>query len=519
MPVTNTHEDYDKHINQWKRCRDAYEGEDTIKASNEKYLPLLTGHENAKDKKYIAYKERALWFSATKRFVIGKLGAIFRKDTSYEGYDGEQWDALFEDVTLTGMSMEQFERLVTRELTIVSRYGILADIADASEDRRPKLCGYMAENITNWETGRVGSEIKLTMVVLREFDKRRDPDKADDPFARVIVTRYRELYLDPVAGEPDEDGNQSFDWIYRFRVWEEETNSDTQKKGWRVVDEGTPEVFGEVLDFIPFKFINALDHETTPSDPSILGLVDLNLDHYRMDADHKNGLHVSGNPTPVFAGFTFAKTDAEQDDDDSDFVPIGSEWGLTSEDANAKAYYMEFEGQGLDPLKVEKQDDEKRMAAMGARLLEQPVTQAEAAMAIQFKHAGEHGAMAGEVSIIETAIEDVLGWVAQMAAMPERTRAVGMNRDYFGGKMDPTMLTAIVNAWLKGLYDDDVALWNLEQGEMLPPGDTVEDVKKRMSLKAPVIEPLPDDDDEDDDEEEEDDDDTEEESDDRLAAS
>ena len=89
MPVNSRNINYLASISQWRRCRDVLKGEDAIKNGGTLYLPplddsdsiLVTGTTGKVlgDPNYEAYKERALFFGATKRTYQGVMGVVFRK--------------------------------------------------------------------------------------------------------------------------------------------------------------------------------------------------------------------------------------------------------------------------------------------------------------------------------------------------------------------------------------------------------------------------------------------------------
>ena len=71
MPVNSTHPDYDLRISDWRKCRDAFEGEAAIKAAGPAYLPRASG---LSTEEYNAYKERALFYSITNKSVSALAG-------------------------------------------------------------------------------------------------------------------------------------------------------------------------------------------------------------------------------------------------------------------------------------------------------------------------------------------------------------------------------------------------------------------------------------------------------------
>jgi hypothetical protein len=68
MPVNTCHPQYSAHEHQWKRCRDAVDGSDAVKAAGSQYLPGLSAQST---EEYEAYKMRALWYGASARTIQG----------------------------------------------------------------------------------------------------------------------------------------------------------------------------------------------------------------------------------------------------------------------------------------------------------------------------------------------------------------------------------------------------------------------------------------------------------------
>lgn len=483
MEVTTLHEQYRNHAGQWQRCRDAFAGQDAVKArgqssqviSKEKhnylgteYLPAL---EDQQEAQYQKYKKRALWFGATKRTVRALVGSIIRKPMQLAGMEGNKWEEHLRDVTLSGVSLPMLTQRVIREVMLVGRYGILADLATNGADT-PRLVGYNAESMTNWDTENIQGKTALSLLVLAELYTVPNADR----FKRERKQQFRVLYLDGVDGPP----------VVQVEVWRRKIEDGKETDTWVITEGPTPlERLGQPLREIPFTFFNPTTLEPEVEESPVLELVDANLDHYRLDADLKNRLHLYGVPTPYFAGFEFGPTDDEPDNDRTDKVPLGSDYALVAENPQAKADFLDLGDTGEDNgLTAEKGADERRMAALGARLLEQPVTQAEAAMAIQFRHAGEHATLAGVATTLEEGLTRTMRFYALWALMPPDNVAIALNKDYFGGRMQPQMLTALVASHQSGEIDDETLYFNLEQGELTMPGDTFDDYRRRVGVSS-----------------------------------
>ena len=88
-------------------------------------------------------------------------------------------------------------------------------------------------------------------------------------------------------------------------------------------------------------------------------IIAVNLDHYRLNADYKHGMHFTALPTAWVSGF-----------DKSSTLRIGSSTAWVAETPGATAGFLEFHGQGLSTFERAMDRDEQLMAVLGTRMLE-----------------------------------------------------------------------------------------------------------------------------------------------------
>jgi len=381
MPVETRHPDYTKRRKQWKRCRDAVEGQDAVKEAGTEYLPRLSGHTESE---YQAYKQRAFWYNATARTVDGLTGLLFRKPPVIDAPDTIA--DILEDVTTDGLSLQEFAELAAEEVLIVGRGGILVDYprTDVSEDEsqadverrgeRPYLSHYRAESITNWKTGRYGNRTVLTLVVLHEYYE----DQKDE-FESERKSQYRVLRLDESER-------------YIQQIWRKVRDDDGRER-WKVVGELIPLFRGQPMDFIPFYFLGVRDASPNAVKPPLLDLASTNVSHYQTMADLENGRHWTGVPTPLFIG-RFV-TDGEEVAE----VKLGSTSGIQIEEGG-DAKFLEFNGAGLTTLENGAKAKEEYMAVLGARILAQEKRMVEAAETANIHRAGESSVLAAVANAI-----------------------------------------------------------------------------------------------------------------------
>src|SRR5204863_537218 len=113
------------------------------------------------------------------------------------------------------------------------------------------------------------------------------------------------------------------------------------------------------LPFIPFAFHGPRHSRPERDRLPLADIIAANLDHYRLDADLKNGLHLAALPTAWVSGF-----------DKGAPLRIGSRAAWVSDVADAKAGFLEFSGAGLAHIEVAMEKIERRMALYEARMLE-----------------------------------------------------------------------------------------------------------------------------------------------------
>ncbi len=316
MPANTTHPDFDANLATWLRARDVIAGEDAVKVGGIKYLPRL---DSQSDNEYLGYKSRACFFNATARTCDGFLGLLFRRDPEVKLPDrhagvGGALRVFTDDVDLMGTSLFTFCKGVTGEVLSVGRSGTLIDWQGGSTtgnagESRAYVVRYAAEDILNWQTARINGRNVVTMVTLREFVER--PDDAD-PFAVKITETVRVLKLEVMPDDGTRyvvevwvlaDGHRAksqSSWMSNF--WSGQKSSQP-KTEWTLVETRVPLRLGKCLPLIPFVFHGPRNALPDVDKMPLADIIYVNLDHYRLDADYKHGLHFTALPTAWVSGF------------------------------------------------------------------------------------------------------------------------------------------------------------------------------------------------------------------------
>src|ERR1019366_8806876 len=122
MGIDALHPAYKANLARWKRCRDAYDGEDSVKLGGEEYLPKLSGQD---PREYAAYVKRALYYEAVGRSIDGFVGAIVRKPPGIKL--PKPMDVFEKDTTASGIGLVEFIKKLSSENLLAGRLGILVD--------------------------------------------------------------------------------------------------------------------------------------------------------------------------------------------------------------------------------------------------------------------------------------------------------------------------------------------------------------------------------------------------------
>ena len=450
------------------RARDVIAGEDAVKLGGIKYLPRL---DSQSENEYLGYKSRACFFNATSRTCDGFLGLLFRRDPEVKLPDrhagvGGALRVFTDDVDLMGTSLFTFCKGVVGEVLALGRCGTLIDW-QADGESRAYVVRYAAEDILNWQTQRINGRNVVTMIALREMVER--PDTLD-PFILKITETVRVLKLDQLP-----EGSTR----YLVEIWQ--NNPADKNAGWTLTETRVPLRLGKPLPLIPFVFHGPRNALPDVDKMPLADIIHVNLDHYRLDADYKHGLHFTALPTAWVAGF-----------DKKDDLHIGSSTAWVSDTVGAVAGFLEFKGHGLSTFENAQSRDERLMALLGSRMLEDTKRVGETADAIELRQAGENSILMTLALSLSDSISQVLRWVYwwnSTEPFPEDVSEdlvlLQINTDFTAKGLTSLELTAIVSAWQAGAISQATMFDLFRKGEVLPTGRTDAEEKNLVHAGQP----------------------------------
>ena len=482
MPANSLHPEYLEMLNAWARARDVFTGEDAVKAAGGKYLLRL---DSQTDDEYAAYIARASFFNATARTADGYAGQIFRRSPFIKLPDessalGRALKAFNHDADMLGTTLAGYAKNLLFEVIAVGRAGTLVDWESESENRA-YVSTYAAENILNWRVERINGRNMPTLVVLYEAGGANMI--TGDGFDFKASEQIRVLRL--VASQAT-DGTTTHSC--QVESWRPEVVATGKRKNekakWKLMETRTPLRLGKPLPLIPFVFHGPRHSRPDVDKLPLADVIAVNLDHYRLNADFKHGVHFTALPTAWVSGF-----------DKTANLRIGSSTAWVTEQTGATAGFLEFMGHGLNTFEKAMDRDERLMAVLGSRLLESNKKVGETADAIELRQSGEHSILSNIATSLSESLSQVLRWAYwwnSTEASPEdvTTEQVTfeLNTDFSTKGLSTQEIQSIVAAWQAGAISRDTMTDLFRRGEVLPEGRTDAEEKRLIgTAKSEVV--------------------------------
>ncbi len=240
------------------------------------------------------------------------------------------------------------------------------------------------------------------------------------------------------------------------------------------MDQRTPLRLGKPLPLIPFVFHGPRHSLPAVEKLPLADIIAVNLDHYRLDADYKHGIHFTALPTAWVAGF-----------DKSATLRIGSSTAWVTETPGATAGFLEFKGQGLSSFERAMDRDERLLAILGSRLLESQKRVGETAQAIELRQSGETSVLANIANSVSASLTQVLRWAYWWNSTEDTPDNVTteqvlleLNTDFSTKGLSAPEIQSIVAAWQAGAISRDTMTDLFRRGEVLPEGRSIEEEAK-----------------------------------------
>lgn len=400
------------------------DGQRKVKSKTTQYLPAPNTEDtsSANTTRYNAYLARAVFYNVTQRTLSGMVGEVFAREPVVE--ISTALAGMEADATGSGLSLTQLAKRVTRYTLSMGRAGLLADYPAtegeltvarlATGEIQPTLTVYRADCIINWRTSKQQAKTKLTLVVLEETY-----DDEDDGFSVSREKQTRVLRLR--------------DNVYTVQVY---------RDGSPYEDEFTPtDNTGRPFDAIPFTFIGSENNDTEIDHPPMLDLAEINAAHYRNSADYEEGVYMTGQPTPVFAGLSQEWVEKVM----GGKVHLGSRGGvMLPEGGSAILLQMEANSAAFEAM----QHKERQMVALGAKLVETSEVQRTATEA-NIENTSETSTLADVAKNVGNAIEFGLEMCARFVGDKAKVE-YRLNSDFSLARLTAQERQQTISEWQMG---------------------------------------------------------------------
>lgn len=456
--IQTPHAQHSLRAPQWRKVRDAIEGEDCVKLAGATYLSKPGA---MTDQQYAAYKERASYYAIAERTLRGMSGLVFRNPLQITL--PPRLEPLIDVATNDGHSLDVFTETIINELLSVGRYGLLLDFPTDTSDSTalPYVSTYEAEDIINWEQIFVDGRKVVSRVVLRD-----DADSIGDD----NIVQYLELFL-------NDEGN------YEVRKWRAALDENgITSSNFTPYDKTTvPMVKGKPLRSIPFVFINAYDLKPDVAKPPMLDLVNLSLAHYRNSADFEHALYLTAQPTAWISG-NISETSKPKS------IGSGTIWTLPD---GGQCGMLEFTGAGISAQASAMDKKEDRMATLGARMIHDGRQRNEASDTARMRGRAELSLLTNVVNMAQAGLECLFNIAAEWVGSTPESVEIVINRDWIETRLDSNELTALMKAYQSGSISYATFWHNLQQGEIAPLDRTWEDERDMIDDDDVLAQPIP----------------------------
>jgi len=348
-------------------------------------------------------------------------GMLTRKPVRLDDVSDQIREQLF-DVDLQGNDLQTWLYNTSRICIRYGHVGVLVDAPTTGENGRPYYVTYTPRDILGWRTEMADGQQKLTQ--LRLFEKVIVPDGL---YGEKQVEQVR--VLTPGA----------------FEIFQKD-----QKGDFRVVDEGTTS-----LSEIPFSVAYSNRVGVLESFPPLADIAELNLQHYQVQSDLGNQLHISAVPMLALFGFPAAAEEISAGPGEALSLPEGS-----------SAQYIEPAGNSYDAQfrrldQIALQINELGLAAvMGAKL------SAETAESKRIDRSQGDSTMMVVAQQMQDMIDNCLRFHADYLQESQAGSSL-VNRDFMGARLEPQEIQALLQLYTAGTVTQETLLLQLEAGEVL----------------------------------------------------
>jgi len=419
--VTQVNDPSTAWVNQephWGLIEHLLGGTYKIRKGHRKFLPQ---EPRELDESYDNRLQRSVLAPYYVRLERMLAGMLTRKPVRLDDVSDQIREQLF-DVDLQGNDLQTWLYNTSRICIRYGHVGVLVDAPKSGDNGRPYWITYSPRDILGWRTEMADGQQKLTQ--LRLFEKVLVPDGL---YGEKQVEQVR--VLTPGA----------------FEIFQKD-----QKGDFRVIDEGTTS-----LSEIPFSVAYSNRIGVLESFPPLADIAELNLQHYQVQSDLGNQLHISAVPMLALFGFPAAAEEISAGPGEALSLPEGASASYIEPGGNS--YDAQF--RRLDQI-VSQINDLGLAAVMGAKL------SAETAESKRIDRSQGDSTMMVVAQQMQDMIDNCLRFHADYLQESQAGSSL-VNRDFMGARLEPQEIQALLQLYTAGTVTQETLLLQLEAGEVL----------------------------------------------------
>lgn len=407
-------------------------------------------------------------FSAVAGYTSrGLVGKVFNKEPQIE--IPAALDYVNANIDGAGISLIQQSQDTTKEVIRKGRAGLFIDMAKSEngEFSRADLASnfatvslFSANQIINWRTMQVGSQIITSQVVLAMTT----PIDGPDGFSFENVDIRLELKLTDIAAEGESK------LVYNIVEWRK---SATQKEEWVIVSRVIPtKSDGQTLDRIPFIPVGSEANTLNVDHAPMYDIARVNQGHWNNSAIYEDSVFIVGQAQPWMSGLTQDMIDLFKTNNmyigsgRMIGVPVGETFGFAQAEPNQ--------------LAKEAMDNKLQvMIGLGAMII-QPGTVAKTAAQSSGELLTQHSVLSLISSNISEAYADALQFVASFMGT-EETPVFELNQDFIEPEANYNMLREMIVGFMGGsITVGDYHSWMIKN-RLTDPEKTVEEFSEELN--------------------------------------
>ena len=389
-----------------------------IRKGHRKYLPQEPREQDISYDARLLRSVLAPYYVRLERMLAGMLT---RKPVRLDDVPDVIREQLF-DVDLQGNDLQTWLFSVSRICIRYGHVGVLVDAPAAGQNGRPYWVTYTPRDILGWRTELKDGKQELTQLRLME---------------KIVVP-------DGLYGEKQ---------VEQVRVLTPgafEIHQKDQKGDFIVIDEGRTS-----LSEIPFSVAYSNRMGVLESLPPLADIAELNLQHYQVQSDLSNQLHISAVTMLALFGFPAAAEEISAGPGEAMALP-----------ENSDARYIEPAGNSYDAQFRQLDRIAEQINALGLASILGSKLSAETAEAKRIDRSQGDSTMMVVAQQMQDLIDNCLRFHAEY--MQERTAGSSLvNRDFMGIRLEPQEIQALLQLYTAGTITQETLLLQLEAGEVL----------------------------------------------------